>query len=81
MYGVRIALISILSMGKMASVNYFSGFGIDIFITLLIKLNGFITVHGEDSKTVMNPIDSCCFDRLRRLALTLFGNDLNGGYP
>ena len=32
-------------------------------------------------KTVMNPIDACCFDRLRPLALTVFGNDVNGGYP
>jgi hypothetical protein len=68
-------------MGKVVRANYFNGFGIDIFITLLIKLNGFITVHDEDSKTVMNPIDSSCFDRLRYLALTLFGNDVNGGYP
>jgi len=55
MYGVRIAFISILSMGKMARVNYFNGFGNDIFITLLIKLNGFITVHGEDPKNSHEP--------------------------
>ena len=68
-------------MGKMVSANYFNGFGIDIFITLLIKLIGFITVHDEDSKTVMNPIDSSCFDRHRYLAFIFFAYDVNGGYP
>jgi hypothetical protein len=81
MYGVRIAFISILSMGKKAGANYFNGFGNVIFITLLIKLNGFITVHGEDSKNWTNQTESCRVDRLRRPAFIFFAYDVNGGYP
>jgi len=68
-------------MGKMVRANYFNGFGIDIFITLLIKLNGFITVHDEDSKNRTNQTESCRFDRLRRPAFIFFAYDVNGGYP
>jgi len=39
----------------MVRTNYFNGFGIDIFITLLIKLNDFITVYGEDPKNSHEP--------------------------